>query len=405
MKTKSDIGGSGRFTGRTDVIPIRKLERETERVLLLGFLVAVTVHALAAVFFTVHTPAPFIPRPIPVELIVRPPRLKKPFVIGRRGARKRQLLPRMPAQPRLFDDLVAKPPAPPEPPLLEEWLTRIPGPAAPGFDTAPGVGRPIPYAPPKRYPYGSPSDGEILSIDDLDYGRYKSVVFRDPFNRRNVTGFVYLPAAVWGAELTPLRRPVIGLAEALRKYTGIKPRLDRRILLSSQELDKYPFLYISTDEGFELNKVEKERFAAYLERGGFAVLDNGFPQDKYHNAEAALRQMLFDAKTAIGSRAYVSIILPGHPLFHTFFDFPYGPPQGATLMPAARFNTHKKVVDREYHPTLFLEGLWIRGRLAAIYSDMGYGLRWAMIGENAPQQKFGVNLVVYALTGGAWYLP
>ncbi|MCD6307975.1 MAG: hypothetical protein J7M24_03150, partial [Candidatus Latescibacteria bacterium] len=248
MKTKSDIGGSGRFSGRTDVIPIRKLERETERVLFLGFIVAATLHALAAVFLTVRTPTPFIPRPIPVELIVRPPRLKKPFVTGRRGTRRKRLLPRIPTRPRLFNDLSAKPPAPPEPPPLEGWLTSIPEPTAPGFDTAPGVEQPIPYpSPPKRYPYDSSLDSEILSIDDLDYGRFKSVVFRDPFNRRNVSGFIHLPAAVWGAELIPLRRPVIGLAEALRKYTGIRPRLDSRILLSSQELDKYPFLYISTD--------------------------------------------------------------------------------------------------------------------------------------------------------------
>ena len=50
------------------------------------------------------------------------------------------------------------------------------------------------------------------------------------------------------------------------------------------------------------------------------------------------------------------------------------------------------------HPVPFLEGLWINNRLAVVYSDKGYGLKWSQITNNTPQLKIGVNMVVFALT-------
>ena len=204
--------------------------------------------------------------------------------------------------------------------------------------------------------------------------------------------------SIWGAELTPLRRPVIGLAEAVKKYSLIETKLDKRLPLSSPELEKYPFIYIGTDEEFELTEIERKSFSRYLNKGGFAVIDNCFPQERFGDAEASLRKMLRDAKTDIGARAVISIITPFHPVYHSFFDFDYGPPLGAELLPAEMFNSKKNVLDKEYHTDPYLEGLWIGSRLAAVYSDRGYGLRWQQLSGNEPQQKFGVNLVVYALT-------
>ena len=46
----------------------------------------------------------------------------------------------------------------------------------------------------------------------------------------------------------------------------------------------------------------------------------------------------------------------------------------------------------------FLEGVFVDGRLVAVYSDMGYGSIWQDEFENEPQLRMGVNLVVFALT-------
>ncbi len=409
MKNNAATSGEhSRFRAVTDSISIRRLERETGPLLAAGLLAGMALHLLLAVYFTVHPPPPRIPRPvIPVDLVIRPRPPRRPPVMGRHGTRRKRLAPRFLESPAPRPDLSPLSRAPDEQPFPLDLPNAVPpDPEPPFFDESPGVSPPPPLPPPPRRHPLDPLPGErIQSPDDLDYGRYMSVVFRDPFERRSIRGFIHIPAAVWGATLTPLERPVIGLAEGLRTYTAIRPVLDKRIHLSSPELHKYPFVYIATDEAFELNEVERRQFADYLAGGGFALLDNGFPQDKHHNAEAALRGMLAEAEVDLGSGAYLGIVPLRHPVYHTYFDFFDGPPLGAALMPAELFNPGKTVVDREFHPTLFLEGLWIRGRLAAIYSDMGYGLRWAMINDNAPQLKFGVNIIVHALLSGGRDMP
>jgi hypothetical protein len=45
-----------------------------------------------------------------------------------------------------------------------------------------------------------------------------------------------------------------------------------------------------------------------------------------------------------------------------------------------------------------IEGIWIGSRLAGILSNKGFAYRWAEYPDNsAPQIKYGVNIVVYAL--------
>ena len=45
----------------------------------------------------------------------------------------------------------------------------------------------------------------------------------------------------------------------------------------------------------------------------------------------------------------------------------------------------------------YLEGIWLDGRLAVIYSNKGYVLKWCEFENNEPQLKMGVNMVIYAL--------
>jgi len=393
---------SSRFAGKTQSINIRKLERETQKILYIGFVFSVCLHTSAAVLLTFNRSAEKVPRPITVNLIIRPPQPRKPFLISGKGERTKTF--------RRMVNRIRKPR--PVPPLkhLGAYDLTVPGDSL-AFDTAfkdmsalfeesfedTLETPPVEIPPGRGSPLLSTIESEMISVEDLDYGKYKSVILRDLLVKRNISGFVYLPVTVWGAELRPLKRPVIGLAEALKKYTKISPRLDRRTYLSSPEIFKFPFLYISTDTGFELTKREKKNFAEYLKHGGFAMLDNGFPQEKHSDAEASLRQVLRDAETALGSAAFIAVIPPSHPLFYSFFDFTSGPPLGAAHLPPGRFNQRRIPIDPEMHPDFFLEGLWFRSRLVAVYSDLGYGLRWAESTENSPQQKFGVNIVVYAL--------
>jgi hypothetical protein len=77
---------------------------------------------------------------------------------------------------------------------------------------------------------------------------------------------------------------------------------------------------------------------------------------------------------------------PDHPIFHCFFEFD-ATPEGA--------GPELGAVPHQVLP--YLEGIWLRGRLIAVYSDRGYGLCWGAEGNYPEQMKIGVNLVVYAL--------
>ncbi len=400
MSTENTPPRYGRLAG---IIDIRRLERETGKLLWLGFAVSVALHSFGAVILVALKPGETVPKPMSVELIIRPPRQRKPFTLVRPIPGRRLLTGRRQAgalSMHGLPDRFSRRLTDTAPSLRDSLNVDIAGVYRMFRDFSDDRDR-REILPPvevrRNRPPGIPDMvDEMINIQDLDYGKYRSMVLKDIFDRSKVEGFVHIPVSVWSAQLKPLDRPVIGLAEALKKYTGIVPTIDKRLLLTSQSLFDYPFIYICTDEEFELTPAEREAFTKYLKNGGFALLDNGFPQEKYGDAEAALRKMLADVKVDVGSSAFVGMLPNDHPVYHTFFDF-NGPPLGAELNSSAAVSG-KTLVDREYHPDLYLEGLWIGTRLAAIYSDKGYGLLWMQIGNNEPQQKFGVNLVVYALT-------
>ena len=108
-------------------------------------------------------------------------------------------------------------------------------------------------------------------------------------------------------------------------------------------------------------------------------------------------------RDALGADAKFLPITNDHPIYHCFFDFNDGPPQGSENNQmvstdtaglqgyTARGNTMTK-------PVLYLEGITIDNRLVAIYSDKGYAIKWKDTTNNDPQLKMGVNMIVFALT-------
>ena len=242
---------------------------------------------------------------------------------------------------------------------------------------------------------------EMISIDDLDTGRYKAMIIQDPGNKQSIKGFIYL-STVWGAQLKPpdeLKRSIIGLAEAVNRYTNINAKMDAHLYLDSRKLFDAPFVYVMADSAFELTEIERRNFGEYLRNGGFAVLDNGTPEFEYGQAEASLRQML---KDSLGAQAKFLPIPNDHPLYHCFFDFDDGPPLGAEIQIVQTTTTgiQGETARNAYmsKAVLYLEGIWLDDRLVAIYSDKGYAIKWKKLFNNNPQLKMGVNFVVFALT-------
>lgn len=174
-----------------------------------------------------------------------------------------------------------------------------------------------------------------------------------------------------------MKRAIFNFAEAVNRYTYVNAKVDNHLFMDSRKIFETPFVYIASDNVFKLSEMEARNFGQYLSKGGFAFIDNCTSNDKLNQVEATLKQMMRDS---IDSDAKFSPIPDNHELYHCFFDFNNGPPSGY-----------------EDHITK-LEGIWLDNRLAIIYSNNGYSYRWNELTGNDPQLKFGVNLVVYAIT-------
>jgi len=227
---------------------------------------------------------------------------------------------------------------------------------------------------------------EMISLDDLDTGQYKAMVIQDPSDKQSVKGFIYI-ATLWGSLFEPAyKRAIIHLEDAVNRYTSINAKVDKHLFIDSRKIYDTPFVFLCLDEQAEINEIESRNLGDYLRKGGFAVFDNGNPNDEFGAAEASLRQFFRDS---LGADAKFLPIPNTHPLYHCFFDFDDGPPQGSEV------GTSGASMSKQ---VLYLEGITIEDRLVAIYSDKGYAKKWQDDTNNEPQLKMGVNMAVFALT-------
>jgi len=399
---ENETHNKSRFSGPSDAIDIEKLEKETQKLFFLGLLVAVTFFSAMAAYYMFKKTEVQIVKPPTMELVIRRPRMTKAFEFKKKRVQKRvlekkEIVQRKPSaqiqtkQMRMMDVMGNV--------TSYEFATEIK--TDQDMDVFVPESIDIQLTSTREPEKQISMKDEMISLNDLDTGQFKAMVIQDPNNKQEIKGFIYISTA-WGAQLKPpdnLKRAVINLVEAVNRYTNISAKVDAHLFLDSRKLFESPFVYITADNAFELTEIERKNFGTYLRNGGFAVIDNGTPQYEYGKAEAALRQLLRDA---LGTDAKFLPIPNDHPLYHCFFDFDDGPPQGSEneivrtstidmTGEAARNATMAKQV-------LYLEGITIGNRLVAIYSDKGYARKWKDLYNNEPQLKMGVNMVVYALT-------
>jgi hypothetical protein len=378
-----------------------KLEQETQKLFYMGLVVAVSLHAAAASFFMFKKTEVKVVKPPTMELVIRRPRMTKAFEFKKKRVAQRVMKRQEVTQRKPTAEIQTK--------TLQ--TVDLMGNVA-SFDYAEKMetnidqqvfvpeGVQIEMTAAREPDKQISMKDEMISLEDLDTGQYKAMVIQDPNNKQSIKGFVYI-ATAWGAQLRPpdsLKRAVINLVEAVNRYTNINAKTDTHLFLDAKKIFETPFVYVTTDDAFELTEIERRNFGEYLRNGGFALLDNGTPLLDFGSAEAALRQMLRDS---LGADAKFQPIPNDHPLYHCFFDFE-GPPQGAETGMSFTGTTQTqgdaalgRILTEQ---VLFLEGIWLDERLVAVYSDKGYCLRWVKFTQNEPQLKMGVNFVVFALT-------
>jgi len=393
---------SSRFSGPSDAIDMEKLEKETQKLFFLGLLVAVSLHAAVGSYFMFKKTEVKVVKPPTMELVIRRPRMTKAFEFKKKRVQKRVLQKKEIVQRKPTAEIQTKSISTMdlmgtvtsfeyEQDMKTDMDTEVFVPE--GIDIEMAATR----EPEKQISMKE----EMISLEDLDTGQYKAMVIQDPNDKTSIKGFVYISTA-WGAQLKPpdtLKRAVINLVEAVNRYTNINAKVDTHLYLDSRKIYETPFVYVTSGVAFELTEIERRNFGEYLRKGGFTVVDNGTPKFEYGQAEASLRQML---KDSLGNDAKFLPIPKEHPLFHCFFDFDDGPPQGAEIAIAQTASSGvqgwQAINSSMAKQVLYLEGIWLDERLVAIYSDKGYALKWKLLTNNEPQLKMGVNMVVFALT-------
>jgi len=390
---------SDRFSGYSDAIDMERLERETQKLLFLGLVVAVSFHAAIGSYFMFKRTEVKVVKPPTMELVIRRPRMTKPFEFKKKRIKQREYKKKEIVQRKPTAEIKTKS-------IQQNLLGSV---ASYDFDTKMDIDSSANLFIPEsisiemtatREPEKQISmKEEMISLDDLDTGQYKAMIIQDPNDKQSVKGFIYI-ATLWGAQLEPAyKRAVIHLSDAVNRYTNIRSKVDKHLFVDSRKLFDTPFVFLCVDEQFELTEIEARNFGEYLRKGGFAVLDNGTPTNEFGAAEASLRQMLRDG---LGNEAKFLPIPNTHPVYHSFFDFDDGPPNGSEIS-TSQVTTILNLGETYNRTTmskqvLYLEGITLSDRLIAIYSDKGYAKKWADTSNNEPQLKIGVNMVVFALT-------
>ena len=119
-----------------------------------------------------------------------------------------------------------------------------------------------------------------------------SAVFIDRADRQAISGYTEI-AYAWGEMFSPPKscpRSIINLKEAMNRWTNIKTEIRQNILMGEPDLLKMPFVFLSTNNNFDLTKTEQANLRKFFENGGFLFADNPRP-DRDNPGAASLKKI------------------------------------------------------------------------------------------------------------------
>ncbi len=158
------------------------------------------------------------------------------------------------------------------------------------------------------------------------------------------------------------------------------------VALSSEELFAYPFVWLTGHLPVRFTEPERRNVKRYVERGGFLMVDdhNHDIDGVFHKTATEEIERLFGKMTRLPN---------DHELYRSFFTFPDGPP--ATQHEINGWGDD--LIHKHLHAVL------VNDRIGLLYSNKDYSSEWDFNPERKRFEaedvtRFGVNLIVYALT-------
>jgi hypothetical protein len=155
--------------------------------------------------------------------------------------------------------------------------------------------------------------------------------------------------------------------------------VERVVSIMNPDLFKYPFIFATGHGALSFSEEEKDRLRQYLSSGGFLFVNDSYGMEAYFKKEL----------TALFPERQVVELPFDHTIYHSFYDFPNGPP---------KIHEHDNKPPRAYAVVL-------DGRVVVYFlveSDIGDGWEDPQV-HNDPAEKrtlafrMGLNILTNAL--------
>jgi len=177
------------------------------------------------------------------------------------------------------------------------------------------------------------------------------------------------------------------LIDSVARYTSIAVAPQGAIVpLASRDLLRFPLAWLTGHLPVRLTSAERENLVRYLDRGGLLVID-----DHNHDVDGMFHKTALEELQRVAGA--LAPLPKSHELYRCFFRFPDGPPTTSHELNGWGDNlVHEQLLAAT------------RGdRIAVLYSNKDYSSEWNYHPDSkrfmaVDNTRFGVNLVVYALT-------
>lgn len=204
---------------------------------------------------------------------------------------------------------------------------------------------------------------------------------------RPVSEFVFATAQYDSGDWDSAPLVPLNVIDSLARYTSIPVAPQGVVVpLGSEALLRYPFVWLTGHLPVRFTEAERRMLRRYVERGGLLFVD-----DHNHDIDGEFHK---SATEELRRTLGPLVELPNtHELYRAYFEFPDGPPTTSHELNGWG--------DNLVHANLMAH---LRdGRLAVLYSNKDYSSEWSFHPDNkrfmsSDNTRFGVNLVVYALT-------
>ncbi|NCI45209.1 DUF4159 domain-containing protein [Sediminibacterium sp. WSJ-3] len=175
---------------------------------------------------------------------------------------------------------------------------------------------------------------------------------------------------------------------SLIEYTTIPVAMQEKVAdLSSAEVFRYPFAYLSGHKLVQFDFQEAANFKKYVQNGGFVFVD-----DCNHDIDGLFAKSFEAQMNALFGSGAMKKIPNTHDIYHSFFRFEKGPPNTGFEL-----NGWGDDLIHDY-----LKAIEINGRIGVLYSNKDYGCEWDYDFRNKrflseDNTKFAVNIILYAM--------